>query len=233
MRRLLATLRCDVRLQLRNGFYYAAAFTALVNVLILHWLPRESVGWLLPALLLENMLVNTFYFMAGLVLLEKGEGTIAAQAVTPLRIGEYLAAKVLSLTLLSIVEALAIAGIAMRLGFAPLPLAAGIALAAVLFSLYGFIVVARYDSINEYLMPSVLYAAVLGLPFLGYFGLWDSPLLYLHPVQAPLLILQAAFAPLAMWQWAYGLAYSALWIGIAGWLGQRVFRRFVVRTEGN
>lgn len=233
MKRLLATLRCDVRLQLRNGFYYAAAFVAAVNVLILHWLPRESLGWLLPALLLENMLINTFYFMAGLVLLEKGEGTISAQVVTPLRTWEYLAAKVLSLALLSVVEALAIAGLALRLGFAPIPLVAGIALAAALFCLYGFIVVARYDSINEYLLPSVLYTAVLGLPLLGYFGLWASPLLYLHPVQAPLVILQAAFRPLAAWQWAYGLVYSALWIGIAGGLSQRAFRRFVVRTEGN
>ena len=83
MSRLPAAVACDVRLQYRNGFYAAAAFVAVVLVVLLRWLPPETLRLLLPALVLANMQVNTFYFVAGLVLLEKAEGSLEALVVTP------------------------------------------------------------------------------------------------------------------------------------------------------
>lgn len=35
MRRLLATMRCDIRLQARHGFYYATAFVLIVCVALI------------------------------------------------------------------------------------------------------------------------------------------------------------------------------------------------------
>jgi fluoroquinolone transport system permease protein len=87
MKRLLATVRCDAQLQLRNGFYYATAFVVLIWSLVLLRLPDLDFGWLLPALVAGNLLLNTFYFVGGLVLLEKDEGTLEARTVTPLRTG--------------------------------------------------------------------------------------------------------------------------------------------------
>ena len=66
-------------------------------------------------------------------------------------------------------------------------------LAAVLYTLVGFLLVARYRSVNEYLFPSVLFTMILSLPLLHYFGLWDTWLLYLHPLTAPLVLLAGAF----------------------------------------
>lgn len=48
--------------------------------------------------MLGNLPLATFFFIAGLVLLEKGEGTLEAQIVTPLTAGGYLASKILTLT---------------------------------------------------------------------------------------------------------------------------------------
>jgi fluoroquinolone transport system permease protein len=232
MRRLLAALAGDARLQYRNGFYAAAAFVAVVLVVLLRWLPPETLRLLLPALVLANMQVNTFYFVAGLVLLEKAEGSLEALVVTPLRPGEYLASKVLTLALLSLVEALAIVVASYGVGFNPWPFAAGIALTAALYCLYGFVVVVRYDSINEFLFPSMLYTAILSLPLLDYFGLWEGWLVYLHPVQAPLVLLEAAFRPVPAREVAYGLLYGTLWVvPMAAW-GLRTFGRFVVAREG-
>ena len=42
MRRLAATLRCDLRLQLRNGFYYATALVVVASVILLRCLPEED-----------------------------------------------------------------------------------------------------------------------------------------------------------------------------------------------
>jgi fluoroquinolone transport system permease protein len=114
MKRLLAALGCDARLQFRNGFYYAAALVAGVMAVGLgqlgRWLPGINLGWLAPGFIVSNMLLGTFYFMGGLVLLEKGEGTLEAQVVTPLRSREYLASKVITLAGLALVENLVIVG---------------------------------------------------------------------------------------------------------------------------
>jgi hypothetical protein len=39
MKRLLATVRCDVTLQLRHGFYYATAFVLICCVVLVSRIP--------------------------------------------------------------------------------------------------------------------------------------------------------------------------------------------------
>ena len=233
MRRLLAAARWDLQLQLRNGFYYASAFVAVVVILLLRQFPQVDYGPFWPAIILENLMINAFYFMSGLVLLEKGEGTLEAQIVTPLRRSEYLASKVLTLGLLSLVETLVVVVAVSGIRFAWLPLIFGVLFLIGIFGLYGFIVVARYDSISEFLLPSVLWTLGYSLPLLYYFNVWRTSVMFLHPIQAPLVLIQAAFDPgLPVWQLVYGVLYSALWLGIAYYVAQRAFYRFVVRKEG-
>ena len=52
MNRLAATLACDIRLQIRNGFYYAAGFVAAINILILSQLPSAALAYWMPLLML-------------------------------------------------------------------------------------------------------------------------------------------------------------------------------------
>ena len=51
--------------------------------------------------------------------------------------------------------------------------------------------VARYDSINEYLMPSFLFVALLSIPLAPYFGYWVGPWHYLHPMMGKRLEIEA------------------------------------------
>lgn len=232
MRRLASALACDVRLQLRNGFYYAAAFVAIIVILVFSQLPLKELKWIVPALLFSNLMIGTFYFVGGLVLLEKAERTLDALVVTPLRPSEYLASKTLSLSGLALAENLAIVALAYGTDFKLLPALAGMALISVLYALLGFAIVIRYDSINEYLLPSFFYTLLISLPMIDYFELWQSWVFYLHPMQAPLLLLKAAFLPIAGWEALYGIAYSALWIGLLMHWSGGAFRRFVIRREG-
>lgn len=183
---------------------------------------------LLPAFILSNLLINTFYFMAGLVLLEKTEGTLSMIDVTPLRPHEYLASKVATLVFLSILENLLIVLVARGPAFNPLPLMAGIAAGGALYVLAGFVAVSRYPTINEFLFPSFLYTLAFVPPFLPYFGLAESWWFHLHPLQAPLLLIQAAFRPIAAWETTYAIGYSLLWalIGLVAcrWAFARIRR---------
>jgi fluoroquinolone transport system permease protein len=232
MKRLLTTMRCDLRLQSRNGFYWAVAFLLAAWAVVITQLPEFDWGPFLPPLLLGNLVMATFFFMGGLVLLEKGEGTLEAQIVTPLTSGEYLTSKVVTLTALSIAESVTIVMLAYGTALRWVPLIVGIALASALYCLFGFVVVARYDSINEYLFPSMIYTTLFYLPILDYAGIWRSSLVYLHPFQAPLTVLEGTFFPIATWKWVYGVLYSALWIGLVFVWSRRVFRQFVVARAG-
>ncbi|MBK6769564.1 MAG: ABC transporter permease [Ardenticatenales bacterium] len=233
MRRLLAATRHDVRLQVRGGFYAAAAFVALCMIPLLRLLPAATLTTVLPSLVLLNMQVNTFYFIGGLVLLEKAEGSLQALAVSPLRPWEYIAAKVASLALLSTLEAGAIVLATHGPRFDALFFAAGVGLTAVLFALYGFVAVARYSSINAFLFPSLVYTAVLGLPVFDVLGIWPHPAWLLHPVRAPLVLLEAAFRPEPAWRIGYAIGYGALSSVALGWFALRAYERHVVARGGD
>lgn len=229
MRRLAATLRCDLRLQFRNGFYYASALMVVASVILLRWLPEAAVAWLLPVVIFQNVLMNTFYFVAGLILLEKGEGTLEAQVVTPLRAGEYLASKVITLGTLSLVESLLISTVAQGVGPGLVPLALGITLASVLFCLFGVAIVTGYRSINEFLMPSVVYTALLALPLVGYFGIGARFLYDWHPVQGALELMGARVEPLGGGRLVYAIVCPLLWLGPVYLWSRRALRRSVLR----
>ncbi len=232
MRRLLATMHCDVRLQMRNGFYYAVLFVVACWGLLIWQLPAFDWRLMLPVLILGNLTVTAFYFIGGQVFLEKTEGTLEAQVVTPLRIGEYLASKVATLTGLSLIENLAVAAIFQGFGFNPLPLTAGVVLASILFALIGFVTVARYEAINEYLLPSVLYTIALGIPYLHYFGLWTHPVMYVHPILATMILMKAAFLPVEPWQLVYGVIYPLVCVIPAFIWSRRAFDRYIVARRG-
>lgn len=228
MRRLAATIRCDLRLQRRNGFYYAAAFVCAASIAVLHIVPASLRALLLPVLVLTNVQVNTFYFIAGLLLLEKGEATLSALLVTPLRTGDYLASKVLTLTLLSLVE-----NVTILLFSAPSPAAlpsmiAGISLLSAFFSLAGFLAAVRYESLSAYLLSSLGYSALLFLPLLDYLHLLPGRIYILHPVQPLLRLLDSSAPHPSAGVRLFGLIFSLVWIvGLAA-LSCRQFRHFVV-----
>jgi len=232
MTRLLSAARWDVSLQFRNGFYYVSVFSAVVMIVLLKQFEVTDFGYWWPAVITGNLTVNSFYFMAGIVLLEKSEGTLEAQIVTPLRPWEILGSKVLTLGLLSLFETLAMIVIVQGVNFNWFLLVAGIVLYIAMLSLYGFIVVVRYDSIGEFLLPSALWTLGFSLPLLYYFDIWRSWIMFLHPLQGIFVLLQAAFASVSAWQIVYGIVYSILWTGILMALSLRAFHKFVVVKEG-
>ena len=232
MKRLRSTLLWDIRLQFRYGFYYAAAFVTVIMVIIMSQFPKESLPVVLPVFVIGNMTLNTFYFMAGLVLLEKDDGVLEGLVVTPMRRSEYLWSKLVSLILLTLIENGVIVTAVYGFNYNLLLLALGVSLMGFFNALYGFIVVARYNSINSFLFPSIFWTMLLSIPFLQYFGLIETPLMYLHPIQASLTLIVGAFQPLALWELAYGVLYSLVWIGILFNIARRAFYRFIILKQG-
>jgi fluoroquinolone transport system permease protein len=140
--------------------------------------------------------------------------------------------KILTLTMLSLVETLVITLLFHGVNFQAVGLLAGVLIGSALYSMAGFWVVSRYDAVNEYLFPSMAYTLLFALPLIDYFGLYKSPLFYLHPLQAPLSLLKGAFVPMPTWEWVYGLVYGGLWLYLFYRICEKAFARFLVRKEG-
>lgn len=232
MNRYASTVKLDLKMQARHGFYYASILTAVITIVILKQLPVIDMGQFIPVFLINSMLVNTFYFMAGMVLFEKAEGTLQALSVTPLSVFEYLGSKAATLTLLVLVENFAIILLTYGPGFDILPVLAGTLFMSAVYILAGFIAVAKYDSISEFIMPSVLYVMVLQLPLVDYLGIFRSPVFYVLPMQAPMVLMGSAFGHVETWQVAYGVAYSLACICVAYALACRSFKKYVIQKAG-
>jgi fluoroquinolone transport system permease protein len=222
VKRAFAAIRCDVAVQARHGFYLVSALLAPLLGWLLGLLPAErlDLGMALPAAMAFNLLVTTFFFVGALVLLEKAQGSLLALATSPLRPREWLASKVVTLTLLGLAESLAVIAIAFGPDSVTPGLVAGGAILAVLYVLFGFVTIARYERFNDWILPAVGVTIVAFLPLLHVFGVATSPAWWLHPAFAPLRLMQE---PLGADVWAWGLAGSAGWLAIATWWARRVY----------
>jgi fluoroquinolone transport system permease protein len=230
MKRLAATLRREVILQARYRFYAVSVFVVLFWGVLLGLLPGRAAldpALVVPGFLMANLLVTTFYFVSALVLLEKGEGTLAALATTPLRESEYLAAKVISLVLLALVESLLVVVLIFGWRFQWALLLLGGVLLGALYTLCGFLLASRYDEINRFLMPSAVAVTLLSLPMLPLFGLADRALFLLHPVEPSVTLMRAAFGVASPADLAYGVLGSLAWTAAAFVLARRRLMTFM------
>jgi fluoroquinolone transport system permease protein len=214
VRRGLAALRWEFTLQARHHFYSVTAVVTIVLVGILRLLPdvaREQPASLVPMFVLFNLQITAFYFAAALMLLERGQGVVAALLTSPLRPGQYLWGKALALALLGAAENLAI----VLLAFGPEQgwgwLLLGTVLLALLYAFLGLAVVAAHSGINTFLIPSIGWIALFSLPLLGYYELIPRWTLAWHPMMPSLLLLEGSARPIAAAAAIYGI------LGGAGW----------------
>lgn len=230
MNRLLSTTRLDMTVQRRNNLYSISIGLAILIGLIMRLLiPAESLAAVLPLFYLFAIGGTAHIFVAGMVILEKGERTLAAQIVSPLRVDEYLLAKALSLLVVVLLESTIVLVLATGFaGYNPLPLYAGVFLMSLGMTFGGFTQAARYDSVTDFLVPASALLLILQLPFLQLTGLAPSFLWYLIPTMAPAVLMQAAFQPVAAWELVYGVGYSLLWIVLLFTLARRAFERHIV-----
>lgn len=235
---LLGMIRADLTLQWRYGFWYAGLFVALVWTGLFALIPAERVAWLVPVMLFVDLAGFGFFFIAGMVLFERDEGVLAALVASPLRGGEYLSSRLISLTLLalsvslgSVVGVYAVSG-AWALGLPHPPmLILGTLLTSLLIVLVGFIAVAPYENLSHFLLPASLLVTLLQLPLLDYFDIFPSRLWWLIPSQPALWFLEAGIRPVDGARLALGLLYSLAWIALLWVWARRRFDRFVVRQE--
>ena len=228
-----AALRWDVVVQARNGFYWATAFVVLVVGGLLLAIPEaaraDDAAWV-PALVAVNLQITTFFFVAGLLLLERDEGTLLALAVSPLTPAAYLATRTLSLTTLAGIETIALVSIAFTDSPSWPLLLAGTSALGVIYTGIGASLATRYASVNALLLPASVIVTLLLLPLLPHFGLAPRAFFLAHPIEPALTLMRAAYAEASIGNLAFGVLGSIVWGVIALSLGQRCVSRLMRDT---
>ncbi len=228
LRRIGSMLRWDMQIQMRYGLYTVYAIITALYVAGVLAVPTAVRPIAITWVVFSDPVFLGMFFIGALVLFEKSDGVLDALTVSPLGRREYLVSKVLSLTALSTITSLIVAVVGPE--FDVMLFLLGVVLSSVLFVLIGFVAVARFDTINAYLLTALLYLLPTVFPLVGFIGI-DHPVLYLIPTKATLLLLGGAFevgTPITGLELIYSIGYLLVWIGLAGVLADRAFKRHIV-----
>ncbi|WP_428267876.1 hypothetical protein [Haliangium sp.] len=230
MRRLVATLRLDVRLQARSKLYGIGVFVAVALGLMARFLvPAEHIGRGLAGFYILGIGSTTYMFGAAMLLLEKSERTLEALRVSMITSRDYVLSKTITLTGFALVESAIVFAISGRgVSASYLLLLAGVAVLGALSTLVGLGLASSYDAVTRFLLPTGAFvASLMQLPVLALIGVGPDWLWHLLPTCGPMLLMVAAFEPIEPWQWAYAASTSVAALLLA-WLFCRArFRTFI------
>lgn len=236
MTRLLSTMKLDMTVQYRNKLYHITlGLAALIVLGAVFFLEKAQLRSVLPAFFMLGVGGTTYMFVAGMILFEKSENTLSGLIVTPLTTRDYMVSKVVTLVILAALEASITIFIAYGFGFNWLLMYGGLILVAAMMVLIGIITVVRYDSVTDFLVPTIFIGIGTELPvfMLFDFGAFFNALWYVIPTSAPFLLMVGGFNDIPAWQLAYGVGYSLLWIAVLGYWAHRAFEHHIVMMGGN
>jgi len=231
--RIVSALKFDISFQFRHGFYYAYILVSLIYIAGLRTLPTGTGKYLSVLVLYSDPAVLGFFFIGGIVLLERGQNILESLFVTPLRIHQYILSKAASLTIISTVSSFAIIFFSFGSAFNPIPLLLGIVTGSLFFTLLGLGVAVRSKTINGFLLISPLYTIAFFLPFLDYLNMFKTYLFILIPGNASFMLIRAAFEKMAAPEMALQAAQMAFWILPAYiWAHKSFYRYIILKTGG-
>ena len=241
MNRLTQAIKTDAKVQFRNNLYHVGIIISVLIAAVVAGLvaPSQMVN-VIPAMILLIIGGTTMLYVAGMVIFEKDEGTIAATIVSPLKPSEYLIAKIASLVGLATLESLiSIYGailVQQLMGSAIYPnfvwLMVGILAIGVMYTLVGMAMVVRFNRITDFLIPMAAFSIIMQIPFLYFWGVFEHPALLIAPTSAPTMLIAGAFRPLELWEQLYAIGYSAIWLIGLAWWARGAFQKHIIEKMG-
>ncbi len=164
--RLLRMIICDMRYQVKYGFYFLYGVVSLLYIGILFLLPDNLLRPVTALIIFSDPSALGFFFIGGMILLERGEGLHSYYAILPSTVREYILSKIVSLSLLSSMVALLIASVVLDGEVNFLRMFLAVFAGAAIFSLMGLAVGTVAKSVNHYFVLSVPVGMLLMAPAL-------------------------------------------------------------------
>ncbi|UUI41725.1 ABC transporter permease [Oceanobacillus oncorhynchi] len=231
--RLLSALKFDMLSLYRYRIVHAYLLLTIFYIFLLHMMPESGSATASILVIFTDPVVLGFYFIGGIILLEKSQNTFDSLFVTPFRMEEYIISKVGSLTLLTVVVCLSIiiltTGFKINIGTILL----GAFLSAIFFTLFGLTLAVRAKTLNMYFMISSLYSIIFFLPILDYLNIFHTWLFYFIPSYATLILIEGGMLDISVWEMIYAVGMLVIWIGIAYIFAKHSFYKSIILHIGS
>lgn len=233
-RRVLRAAELNLRLQARAYFLHVYTLVTILTVLVLLFaVPEIAIPWLLPVFLFAEPGMLGTNMVGAFRYLEKGERTVSALMVTPLRPIEYL-------TGLSLASALVGAGFG-AVAFFAVTFDAGRSFLALfplfgvgfLSSLVGFALSMRFRDFPSFVLGAIPWVTVWQLPLLAYLDIVPWPAVAWVPSAPGLAALSnlTTAEPSPLWVLGSSLLLLALCVPGSHWVARAYERRIHDRAE--
>lgn len=224
-RRLLSLTLGELRFAAKYGILALYGLITAIYLVLLHYTPSAARPLSGGIIILTDPAAMGLFFMGAMVLLEKSQRVNCALAVSPVRAGEYIAAKALALCGLGLVVALIVGAAA---GNPTLGVILSVVLGSLLFTMLGMMVACQSGSLNQFLLYSVPVELVTFVPavFYWFHGL-TSPLWLLTPGVAAIVLLAPDTG-----LWLPALLSLAVWDAALYLLCRRVVRAYFTGLGG-
>lgn len=228
--RFFRVLLCDMHYQFKYGFYLLYVLISLLYSGMLLISPVQIQREAAAVIIMSDPAALGFFFIGGLVLLEKGEGLHSYLAIIPVTTGEYILAKVFSLSFISTLAGLAIATVGLRGQVNYVLMAAALLTGSAIFTLFGLAVGSMARSVNHYLVLGIpVGVALMGPSLLTAFGM-TNPLIEALPSTLLLRLLCVTAGLEIPYSIAVVMTGLVLWLLPAFWYAKKRFMLYLQQT---
>lgn len=158
----------DFKLQFRGGFYFAYIFVTILYVAFLRTISLSFKDIITVFIVYSDPSIVTFYFVAGMVLLEKNEKTLDSVFISSMSVNTYLINKVISLGFISLLTSFIIVTLSYGFDYNPLLLFTAVMLSSSFYTLAGIGISVKSPTINRFIYPSMGFVMLFTLPAINY-----------------------------------------------------------------
>ena len=196
--RIIYTIIQDIKFQFRYGFYLIYILMVLFYIILMGFFPNAWMRDVIAIILFSDPAALGFFFIGGILLLEKNERVLDVLFVSPLKIWEYVIAKAVSLGLISTLVGVVIAvvGLGAKVNIPVLILS--LMIGSALYTFVGMAAGVKAKTVNQYMVITIPAETLLATP----------PVLLLFGVNSLFLEVMPGSLVLRLFQWCTG-NYSA------------------------
>lgn len=188
--RTINVIKGDIQFQWKYGFYLLYFIMVVLYLLFLSLLNGTVKETVAAICVYSDPAAMGMFFMGAMVLLEKSQKVLSSLAVSPMKPGEYIAGKVVSIALISELVGLVIMHQGKTQNY--ILTIIGILAGSLLFSFCGIIVGTKINTINQYIVGTLPFEMIGFVPVIAYrIGfLWDSKWMLIHPGCAAMRLIE-------------------------------------------
>lgn len=204
----------NIKLQFRQGFYYAWIFITMLYIIMLYFLPQNITIIIIPLIMLSEPSTFAMIFTGAIVLLERDDKMFENLFITPLPIRTYIYSKMISISIPAVLCTFLISGLTGHFSLSLLLLLPAVILTTFFFVICGLILSASSRDIISFVGKIAVYGSIFILTILDYFGIFAGYFQYLLPSKGALVLISTAVGYKSHSFFELILAFTTLTAGV-------------------